>query len=128
MFYILDTTIRKGVPIHVAFATNVSHLWHFENQTGNSAVGCLPGFPELSAEVKRLKETEGGLGPMCKIVQEIVEAEVREATEEVRKETRKEERIEAIKTLIECGIGEAIIVEKYGQELFNEVKTELKID
>ncbi len=78
-----------------------------------------PGFPELSAEVKRLKETEGGLGPMCKIVQEIVEAE--------RKEEREAERIAAIQNLIKEGFSKEVVLKlKYTEEEYAKAEAELR--
>ncbi len=70
-----------------------------------------PKFPALAAEVKRLKESEGGQGIMCKVMQDIVDAEVTEA------------RKEAIKDLITLGIPKEKILELgHTEELYAEVK------
>ncbi len=50
-------------------------------------------FPELSAEVKRLKETEGGCDTMCELMQEFAD--------KVRKESLAEGKAEAIICLLE---------------------------
>ena len=59
-----------------------------------------PKFPEFSAEVKRIKETEGGTLSMCKIMQEYEDM----ARDEGRKEGRAEGIKEGEKKGIEKGI------------------------
>ncbi len=73
-----------------------------------------PKFPALSAEVKRLKETEGGLGAMCKVMQDIVDVEVAEA------------KRKAIHDLIELGVAkDKILALGYEEELYDAVEAEL---
>ena len=63
-----------------------------------------PKFPEFSAEVRRIKETEGGNLSMCKIMQELED----KARDEGRKEGRKEGKllgaVETLRSLVNSGV------------------------
>ncbi len=68
--------------------------------------------------MKRLKETEGGLGVMCKVMQDIVDAE--------RAEERMQAHKKAIRDLIELGIPkDKILGLGYTEELFDAVEKEM---
>lgn len=54
-------------------------------------------FPELSAEVNRLKNTEGGLSSMCKVMEELFEDERKQYEAEIAKvKAQKEAEIEKV--------------------------------
>ena len=59
-----------------------------------------PKFPEFSAEVKRIKETEGGNLSMCKIMQEYED----KARDEGRKEGKLLGAVEVLCSLVNSGV------------------------
>lgn len=75
-------------------------------------------FPQLSKAVKYFKETEGGLGEMCKTVENYAKnyaedyAKEREkiGREEGRKEARSEERLDTIRKMIQKGFTHEMIL------------------
>ena len=60
-----------------------------------------PKFPKLSSEVKRLKDTEGGVNAMCQVMQHYENIARNEAKEEEKKRTAIE--------LLKSGVDKAIV-------------------
>ena len=69
-----------------------------------------PKFPEFSAEVKRIKETEGGNLSMCKIMQELEDKARDEGRKEGMKEGEKKGMQEGIKKGMQEGRKEGVLV------------------
>ena len=75
-------------------------------------------FPELSKAVKYFKETEGGLGEMCKTVDDYAE--------EREKIAREEERKNAIRKMLGSGLSrEMILSMNYSEKELKAVEKEL---
>lgn len=54
-------------------------------------------FPELSAEVKRLKTTKGGVQSMCKVMEDLFASEKKEYEEELARKEAELEKVTAEK-------------------------------
>ena len=95
-------------------------------------------FPELSKAVKYFKETEGGLGKMCKTVEDYArnyakdyaEERAKISREEGRSEGLAEGRLEAIRKMLGSGVSRDMIlsmdyseaeIQTVEQELFTQV-------
>jgi hypothetical protein len=71
-------------------------------------------FPALSSEVKRLKETEGGVQVVCEVMQKYID------------ETVHEERMEKIQKMIRKGCTKEFILElDYTEDEYAEAEAEL---
>ena len=80
-----------------------------------------PKFPLLSSEVKRLKETEGGLQSMCEVMQRYEKMAAEEA--------KKQERLQTIKKLLLKNCSRDFILSlDYTEAEYNEAVEELHSD
>ncbi|MBQ6833757.1 MAG: hypothetical protein IJO55_04995, partial [Lachnospiraceae bacterium] len=71
-------------------------------------------FPALSSEVKRLKETEGGVFAVCEIMKKYEDLAVRKA------------EIEKIKKMIQKGCTKEFILDlDYSEDVYTEAEAEL---
>ncbi len=91
-------------------------------------------FPKLSKAVKYFKETEGGLGEMCKTVEDYAKNYAKDYAEEREKigrsiglaEGRSEERMNAIRKMLQNGISrEMILSMDYSETELEAVEQEL---
>ena len=91
-------------------------------------------FPKLSKAVKYFKETEGGLGEMCKTVEDYAKNYANDYAEEREKigrsiglaEGRSEERMNAIRKMLQNGISrEMILSMDYSETELEAVEQEL---
>lgn len=91
-------------------------------------------FPALSKAVKYFKETEGGLGEMCKTVEDYAKNYAKDYAEEREKigrsiglaEGRSEERMNAIRKMLQSGISrEMILSMDYSETELEAVEQEL---
>ena len=91
-------------------------------------------FPELSKAVKYFKETEGGLGKMCKTVEDYArnyakdyaEERAKISREEGRSEGLAEGRLEAIRKMLGSGLSrEMILSMDYSEAELQAVEQEL---
>ena len=67
-------------------------------------------FPELSNAVRYFKQTEGGLGEMCKTVEDYAKNYAKDYAEEREKLGRKEERLNAICKMLQSGLSRDLIL------------------
>lgn len=75
-----------------------------------------PKFPALSAEVSRLKETEGGAQAMCEVMERYEKIAVHK------------EKIEKIKRMIEEGFNKEVILKiGYTEEEFSEAERQMQL-
>ena len=87
-------------------------------------------FPALSKAVKYFKETEGGLGEMCKTVEDYAKSYAEEREKIVREEGRSEGltagRLEAIRKMLGSGLSrEMILSMDYSEAELQTVEQEL---
>ena len=83
-------------------------------------------FPELSKAVKYYKETEGGLGKMCKTVEDYAEERAKISREEGRSEGLAEGRLEAIRKMLGSGVSRDMILSMdYSEAELQAVEKEL---
>ena len=83
-------------------------------------------FPELSKAVKYFKETEGGLGKMCKTVEDYAEERAKISREEGRSEGLAEGRLEAIRKMLGSGVSRDMILSMdYSEAELQAVEKEL---
>ena len=91
-------------------------------------------FPELSKAVKYFKETEGGLGKMCKTVEDYAEERAKisreegrsEGLAEGRSEGLAEGRLEAIRKMLGSGVSRDMILSMdYSEAELQAVEKEL---
>ena len=87
-------------------------------------------FPELSKTVKYFKETEGGVGEMCKTVEDYAKNYAEEREKIVREEGRSEGltagRLEAIRKILGSGLSRDMILSMdYSEAELQAVEQEL---
>ena len=91
-------------------------------------------FPELSKAVRYFKETEGGLGEMCKTVEDYARNYAKDYAEEREKigrseglaEGRSEERMNAIRKMLQSGLSRELILSMdYSETELEAVEQEL---
>ena len=83
-------------------------------------------FPHLSKAVKYFKETERGLGKMCKTVEDYAKNYAEEREKIGREEGRSEERKNAIRKMLQNGISrEMILSMDYSETELEAVEQEL---
>ena len=83
-------------------------------------------FPELSKAVKYFKETEGGLGKMCKTVEDYARNYAKDYAEERAKISREEGRLEAIRKMLGSGVSRDMILSMdYSEAELQAVEKEL---
>lgn len=85
-------------------------------------------FPELSKAVRYFKETEGGLGEMCKTVEDYARNYAKDYAEEREKIGRSEERMNAIRKMLQSGLSRELILSMdYSETELEAVEKELLI-
>ena len=80
-----------------------------------------PKFKAVTRRFKELKETEGGLNAMCKIMEDIV----KEENEKILKEEREKNRKRIVKMISKGYSKEEILELDYTEEEYKEAEKEL---